>query len=144
MNLTLVSRNLTTAIHNLLCVPKVYRYLADNQKPPREIAERWVSVVQNDQQQFGGGLWALTNQELVGLVRLSDYVDQQMELTFLLHPDHWHQGLATRMAHTVIGECFKRGAVNRVWAGADEPNTASINVMRRLNMTFRNLSLIHI
>ena len=42
------------------------------------------------------------------------------------------------MAHTVIGACFEIGLVHTIWAGADQPNIASIAVMQRLGMTFRN------
>jgi len=140
LKLVPATADLTCSIHHLLSVPSVYKYLADGQPPAKTIAHAWIAEAAQDQQFFGAGLWALTpadpKQVLCGLVRLSDHINGRMELTYLLHPDCWHLGLATRMAHTVLGECFKRGTVDAVWAGADEPNTASLAVMRRLGMAF--------
>ncbi len=56
--------------------------------------------------------------------------------TYLLHPQYWGQGFATRMSWTVIQQAFETGHVDQIVAGADAPNTASVNVMRRLGMTF--------
>lgn len=130
------------SVYALLCVPEVFKYLADGQTPPPAAAHAWVASAEHDRLHYGGGLWALKTDTpvsvLYGLVRLSDYEDGTLELTYLLHPNVWHQGLATRMAHSVIGHCFKKGVAHAIWAGADGPNQASITVMQRLGMTFRN------
>ncbi|MEM8815033.1 MAG: GNAT family N-acetyltransferase [Pseudomonadota bacterium] len=127
-------------VHQLLCVPQVYEYLADGVEPPPSIAADWISVAGADAERYGGGLWALTGpreQRVLGLVRLSDYAEGEMELTFLLHPDVWGSGFATRMAHTAMHHAFAFGAVSAIWAGADVPNAGSIAVLRRLGMQLR-------
>lgn len=48
----------------------------------------------------------------------------------------WGMGLATRMSWTVMQFAFSRGSIDRIIAGADGPNTASLAVMQRLGMTF--------
>ena len=129
-------------MHRLFCIPRVYEYLADGKAPPRDVANAWVSSAQQERSQYGGGLWAISTNEytanIKGLVRLSDHHNGNMELTYLLHPSIWHKGVATRTAHTIIGACFDKGIVHTIWAGADQPNLASIAVMKRLGMTFRN------
>ncbi|MEM9621222.1 MAG: GNAT family N-acetyltransferase [Pseudomonadota bacterium] len=131
---------MTQSVHALLCLPEVYQYLADGEPPSIGIAADWLADSGADWSAYGGGLWGLlpVSDAAVpaGLVLLSDYADARMELTYLLHPDHWGSGLATRMAHTVMGRCFKRGQVHTIWAGADKPNVGSINVMQRLGMRF--------
>jgi|SRR5580693_1701783 RimJ/RimL family protein N-acetyltransferase len=58
-------------------------------------------------------------------------------------PIHWYidtfpmgQGLALRMAWTVITHAFLSSQIDSVIAGTDLPNTASLAVMRRLGMRF--------
>lgn len=142
MHLETVRPEQENSVHSLLCIPEVYKFLADGQMPPPSAAHLWVSSAQQDRSQYGGGLWAIKsdtiNSTMCGLVRLADYKEGTLELTYLLHPSMWHQGIATRMAHSVIGRCFEKGRVRTIWAGADRPNHASIAVMQRLGMKFRN------
>ena len=129
-----------TEVHQLLCVPAVYEYLADGVEPPPSVTSDWIAGAATDSACHGGGLWALTcpyEQRILGLVRLADDAKGELELTFLLHPGIWGQGYATRMAHTVMNHAFGTGQVSAIWAGADVPNAASISVMKRLGMQFR-------
>ena len=127
-------------IHELLCVPEVYEYLADGVEPPPTIAVDWVDASQDDFYAFGGGLWALQSSRcsnVLGLVRLADYENRSLELTYLLHPSAWGMGYATRMAKTAMSHAFSIGLVRTVWAGADVANNRSVAVMKRLGMTLR-------
>ena len=143
VRLRLLDAASTGKVHELLVVPEVYHYLADGEPPPLSIAEQWCESAVPDWQDFGGGLWALVGPsptaakpKLLGLVQLADFVDGRAELTYLLHPEVWGQGWATRMAHSAMGLCFERTRVDCIWAGADAPNTASIAVLHRLGMSF--------
>ena len=127
-------------VHQLLCVPEVYQYLADGVEPPPSVTSEWISTAATDSARYGGGLWALTcprERRILGLVRLSGDAKAELELTYLLHPDTWGLGYATRMAHTVMNQAFGTGLVSTIWAGADDPNVASIAVMKRFGMMFR-------
>ncbi len=140
------------ALHELLCVPEVYRYLADGAPPPRAVTEAWLKKSAADFQSHGVGLWLLwacskkgggplsskraLTPFLAGCVLLEVLHNKtQAELTYVLHPDHWGKGLATRMAWTAIQHAFENG-LDAVIAGADAPNTASLAVMQRLGMQF--------
>lgn len=134
------SRDDLERLHALFCVPEVFRYLADGAPPPRSVAEAWIAGSEKDRAGDGPGLWLLENgeRELAGCVRLELLEDgRSAELTYLLHPQYWGQGLATRMSWTVMQRAFGSGRVDAVVAGTDEPNTASVAVLRRLGMTFR-------
>lgn len=129
----------TNALHGLLCIPQVYRYLADNVVPPRSAVEHWIELSDRDFNDCGIGLWVLEDGDgqLAGCVRLeANPADRSAELTYVLHPQFWGLGLATRMSWTVMQLAFSRGNIEQIIAGADEPNTASFAVMRRLGMTF--------
>lgn len=127
------------SIHELFCVPEVFEYLADGQEPQPSIASEWIHSAAADAAQSGGGLWVLVNrtdQTVSGVVRLAGDDTEKLELIYLLHPTLWGQGLATRMAHTVMAQAFATGLASTIWAGADAPNTRSIAVMQRLGMQF--------
>jgi [ribosomal protein S5]-alanine N-acetyltransferase len=129
----------TDALHELLCIPEVYRYLADNVKPPRAGVEQWIAQSDRDFNSCGIGLWLLEDGrgQLAGCVRLEvDAPGRSAELSYVLHPQFWGLGLATRMSWSAIQLAFARNTIDHIIAGADSPNTASFAVMRRLGMTF--------
>ncbi len=127
-------------IHELLCVPQVYEYLADGVEPSAAITEDWIRNSADDLDRFGGGLWALECPEdhaILGLARISDFCDGELQLTYLLHPGIRGRGYATRMAHTAMARAFASRKAASIWAGADVANAASVAVMNNLGMTFR-------
>ena len=127
------------ALHKLLCHPDVCRYLSDGAPPAPERSRAWIAEAPVHAETHGGGLWLLAARDAqrLGAVRLSPAEGAELELTYLLHPDAWGAGLATRMAHTALGLAFASGPSPSVVAGADVPNAASIAVMQRLGMAFR-------
>lgn len=127
-------------IHELLCVPQVYEFLADGVEPPASITRDWIRSSADDLERFGGGLWALECPEshaILGLTRISDFRDGEMQLTYLLRPEIWGRGYATRMAHSAMARAFAAYKATSIWAGADVANAASVAVMRNLGMAFR-------
>lgn len=129
----------TNALYDLMCIPAVYRYLADNAVPPRSVLEDWITRSHHDFTECGIGLWILEHSDgqLAGCVRLeADLAGRSAELTYVLHPQFWGFGLATRMSWTVMQLAFARSTIEQIIAGADDPNAASFAVMRRLGMTF--------
>ena len=127
------------ALYALLCVPEVYRYLSDGVPPPRRLAETLIELNRAENAASGLGLWLLEDdaQRLAGCVSLgADNRPRTAELIYLLHPDYWGQGLATRMSWTVVERVFREGLLDQIVAGADDPNRASIAVMRRLGMKY--------
>lgn len=140
MHLRFIGPQDTTEVHRLFCVPDVYKYLADGQEPPPDVASAWVNGGPIDARQFGGGFWGLrglSEQRIDGVARLAGDSNGELELTYVLHPEFWGSGYATRMAHTVMNLAFEARLVPAIWAGADVPNVASIAVMKRLGMKFR-------
>jgi [ribosomal protein S5]-alanine N-acetyltransferase len=127
------------ALYDVMCIPEVYHYLADNEVPPRSALEHWITCSHHDFKESGIALWVLENREgrLAGCVRLKgDPTDRSAELTYVLHPQFWELGLATRMSWSVMQIAFAQGNIEQIIAGADDPNTASFAVMQRLRMTF--------
>lgn len=128
------------ALHDLACDPAVFRYLFDGEAPSRGFIEQIVLEGIADRTVDGAGLWILTGPESMcdGAVRIRrDTAARSAEVTWLVHPAHWGNGLATRMAWTVIRRAFDASGIDAVIAGADRPNARSFAVMRRLGMRFR-------
>lgn len=127
------------ALYALLCVPEVYRYLSDGVLPPRLQAEKWIELNRADNPARGLGLWLLKDvtHRLAGCVCLEAGSQPRAgELAYLLHPEYWGRGLATRMGWTVIEHIFREKLLDQIVAGADGPNQASIAVMIRLGMKY--------
>lgn len=125
--------------HAFLGQPDVYHYLADGVPPSQEVAEQWIETSDSSAAAEGLGLWILTEDDrsIAGCVRLEETDQGDMaEITWALDPELWGRGLATCMSWTVIVHSLAIGRIVRIIAGADEPNLASIAVMRRLGMSF--------
>lgn len=127
-------------LHELFGLPDVYRYLADGAPPARAITDRWLEKSFVDRERTPCvGLFELIDGEagLIGCVR-THFLDQPetVELTYVLHPAFWGRGIATSMGWTAMCRAFDSGLVATVIAGTDDPNTASLAVMRRLGMRF--------
>lgn len=125
-------------LHALAVKPPVYRYLFDGAAPDREyIAFRLAQSVDHPRES-GFGMWLLdgTPAGCVGCVELRPYpLPGAAEITYLLDPAHWGEGLASRMVWSAITRAFSFG-IDGVIAGADVANSASLALMRRLAMRF--------
>ncbi len=125
------------SLHELLREPSVYRYLADDREPDRAFVESWLCAGIAHFARADVGLWMLEDEasKLAGCVLLEpDEAGERAELTYLLAPAYRSRGLATSMSVAVIRHAFDATRVNEIVAGADLPNTASIEVMKRLGM----------
>lgn len=128
----------TDDLHAVSIVPEVYQYLADGVAPAREEIAKWVETNYDPERFAGLGLWLLKNKEgrLAGCVSLGAHDERSTELIYLLHPDFWGKGLATAMSWTVMQFAFQAGNIDQIIAGTDQPNVASMAVMKRLGMKF--------
>ena len=121
------------ALHELLCLPEVFRYLFDGTPPEATLAEQCVAESDDNFETFGVGLWLLEDERgMAGFVRLDPDNKQSAELTYALQPSLWGRGLATRMGWTAMEAAFERPWCDKVVAGADLANYSSLAVMERL------------
>jgi len=127
-------------VHGLACEPLVYQYLFDGVAPDRKWIAEWIEQSIADVAEVGVGLWVLESHAVgyAGCVQLRpDLSSRSAELTYFLDPANRGQGLATRMGWTAVTQAFLSPKLDFVFAGADLPNIASFDVMRRLGMRFR-------
>ena len=69
-----------------------------------------------------------------GFVRLAGM--EESELWYELTQEVWGRGLATEAAWACVRYAFEEAGMERVIAGADAPNTASLRVIEKLGMTY--------
>jgi ribosomal-protein-alanine N-acetyltransferase len=84
--------------------------------------------------------WVITlatdDETIVGTIFLGVRPDERTaELACLLDPAHWRHGYALEAARAVIDHAFATYEVDRITAGADPGNAASIRGMERLGFT---------
>jgi RimJ/RimL family protein N-acetyltransferase len=69
-----------------------------------------------------------------GFVRLEGM--EEPELWYELTQKVWGRGIATEAARVCARYAFEEAGLERVIAGADAPNTASLRVMEKLGMNY--------
>lgn len=127
------------AFQALLAVPEVKHFLTDGETRSLDDVRRFLARSDADFAAADVGAWLLEDEAraLKGCVWLQlDTTGRAAELSYLLAPDSWGRGIATRMAATAIREAFRSGRIERVFAGADLPNSRSFAVMHRLGMRY--------
>ena len=126
-----------TALEQLLALGSVNEFLCDGEPPPDVAIDAWLATADESRPELG--LWMLwDNGVIVGCGRLSEIEAEpgSVELAYLLHPEVWGRGLATRMSVSLINHAFSFKHIDSVMAGTDGPNIRSIAVMQRLGMQY--------
>ena len=126
-------------LYVLACEPLVYRFLFDGTPPSEAFIANRIAQAIDHRMTRGLGMWLLENGTgcCLGCVELRPYISPRCaEITYLLHPEAWGQGLATRMAWAIIARAFQLSHIEAVVAGHDLPNMQSRKVMHRLSMRF--------
>lgn len=118
--------------------PPVRRYLWDDEPVSGETIKGLILQSATMFEETGLGLFGLRfvgAEKLLGFcgfVRLAGMVEP--ELGYELTPEAWGGGLATEAALACVRYAFKGAGVERVIAGADPPNVASLRVLEKLGM----------
>jgi RimJ/RimL family protein N-acetyltransferase len=126
------------ALHRVSNEPDVRRYLWDD-APVEEATIRDV-IVQSTRMfsEEGVGLFGVRRREsedllgFCGFVRLAGM--EEPELGYELTREAWGGGLATEASRACLRHAFGDAGLERVIAGADAPNAASLRVIEKLGM----------
>jgi [ribosomal protein S5]-alanine N-acetyltransferase len=129
------------ALHAQWNDPDVGRWLWDGEPVSRETVAEVIAASQSGFEGPGFGFFTLRPREtplvvigFAGLRTIGDSSD--VEILYALLPAHWGRGLATEAAQAVLDWGFEILGLTQIAAGADPPNAASFEVMRRLGMPF--------
>jgi RimJ/RimL family protein N-acetyltransferase len=118
----------------------VMRFIGLRGPMTREQTKDRLAFMVDHWRQHGFGMWALRLKEggeFVGRCGLR-YMDNttEIELGYTLAKAYWGKGLATEASRAVVRHTFEVLKLGRLVAIADPANTASVNVMKKLGMTF--------
>lgn len=116
--------------------PGVGRYMGGVWDEARTAAalERFIA----DQARLGHSKWAahLHDGTFVGRAGVSPWEPTgEVELGYVLKPEHWGQGLATEAARAVAAWTFANLPVDHIIAFTDPENFGSQRVLERIGMT---------
>lgn len=134
--------------------PQVYRFLS-GEPETREQTAAGIARVQRCWSAWGTSWWAfieLTSSRVVGAgciqylrreatlpTDLASLTANPLEIGWRLHPDVWHQGLASEAASAMAAFAFQRFAIQALLAVRHPDNLNSARVMERLGMQYRGL-----
>ncbi len=127
------------ALHRISNEPPVRRYLWDDEPVTHARIEEVVAQSVRMFSEEGVGLFGVRlrgSQELVGFCGFGHTPGgpQEIELIYELLPELWSKGLATEASRACLRHAFAEVGLDRVVAGADAPNVASLRVIEKLGM----------
>lgn len=126
------------ALYRISNEPAVRRYLWDDGPVSRATIEEVVTQSVRLFSEEGLGLFGIRlrdSEEIVGFcgfARLEGM--EEVELVYELDPELWGRGLATEAARACLSYAFREAGVERMIAGTDRPNVASLRVIEKLGM----------
>lgn len=127
-------------LHALWSAPLVRKFLWDDIIIPVEAAQEVISASQQLFEQEGFGFWNILSakgKEHLGFCGLRFITETpDIEILYGLWPENWGKGYATEAATMVLRFGFEERKLERILAGADSPNVASLRVVERLGMKF--------
>lgn len=124
----------------------VVKYTGDSSFKTIEEAEKIVQYVMNQYKENGYGRWLVGEKETgnpIGWCGLKFHIDtKETDLGYRLLESAWGKGYATESAKACIDYGFNHFNLNRIIGDAMKENTASINVFKKLGMTYLKDSLL--
>jgi ribosomal-protein-alanine N-acetyltransferase len=127
--------------------PDVMRFIGSRGPLSRELTRERLEFMLEHWQRHGFGMWSLFRKgagSFVGRCGMR-YLENstEIELGYTLMKSCWGQGLATEASRAVVDYAFGVMKIGRLIAVADAANTASVNVMTKLGMTFERTGVFY-
>ena len=116
----------------------VRRYLFDDRAITEDEARGFLAASDESFARAGFGLWLVTRKDTpaapIGFAGLLAQEAAAPHLIYGLHPHYWGAGFAAEAARGVLRDAFLRLRLPLIAADVDEPNAASVRVLRRLGL----------
>ncbi|MCO4291627.1 GNAT family N-acetyltransferase [Solitalea sp. MAHUQ-68] len=117
---------------------QVLKYL--DREPPKSVEEitELINQIRNSYFENEGISWVITlaeNDTLIGTVGFwkINKEHHRAEIGYMLHPDHWKNGIMTEALNTVLQHGFENIRFHSVEANVNPSNNPSINLLKKLN-----------
>jgi [ribosomal protein S5]-alanine N-acetyltransferase len=126
------------SMHHIWNNPLVRRYLWDDEPVSVAAARACLEESEREFAESGLGLFGVQLRGETGLIGCCGFRSlegaEEVELMYSLLPQWWGRGLATEAAHACLRYAFEEVGLERVVAGADAPNAASLRIIEKLGM----------
>lgn len=120
--------------------PEVTRYTGDGPFSNLAEAEAIVRYVQEQYTLNGYGRWLVSLKETgesIGWCGLKYHAENgDTDLGYRFLQKHWGKGYATEAGRACLEYGFRVALLSRIIGRADKENAASVNVLKKLGMTF--------
>jgi RimJ/RimL family protein N-acetyltransferase len=131
------------AYAGIVAKPEVMKFIKDSSMHDFETARDFVMRAIKVERERPWILWAVqhkTDQRLIGFCGFSKYKDD-IEIGWRLNSEYWRRGLGTEAAGAVIEYGWNDLGFEHVVAIAQMGNTASIKIMKKIGMTYRETTI---
>ncbi|RIL26524.1 N-acetyltransferase, partial [Staphylococcus equorum] len=110
-------------LNELYTLPEVTQYQTWGPQSYEETQQFINVVLDKDSNWIYNVLVDPDTDKVIGTIQLAiDEVNQSAEINFIVHPNHWGNGVATDIAKTIIKYAFKVLKLNRIGAAIDSRN----------------------
>ncbi|MEV0309997.1 GNAT family N-acetyltransferase [Nonomuraea fuscirosea] len=72
----------------------------------------------------------------MGELHIRSREQRQGEITYVVHPNRWGQGVGTAIGNELLSRGFEENGLHRIYATCDPRNAGSARVLRKLGMTW--------
>lgn len=127
------------AVHAWACLPEASRYQAwgpNTEAQTREFVDSAVQArSQTPQRRFP--YVARVGSEVVGMgeLHVRSRGHRQGEISYVVHPRRWGQGIGTEIARHLLARGFDGLGLHRIYATCDPRNLGSSRVLSKIGMT---------
>ncbi|MGO3724931.1 MAG: GNAT family N-acetyltransferase [Staphylococcus equorum] len=122
-------------LNELYTLPEVTQYQTWGPQSYEETQQFINVVLDKDSNWIYNVLVDSDTDKVIGTIQLAiDEVNQSAEINFIVHPNHWGNGVATDIAKTIIKYAFKVLKLNRIGAAIDSRNIVAGIVLEKLGM----------
>lgn len=124
-------------LHRLWIHPQIRYYLFDNRVISVEEAHSFITDSLFNFEQYGYGLWLIFLREthqVGGFAGCLSSEEKVPQLIYGIEPNLWGKGYATEASAVILHYVLAELAYPTVKADVDEPNLASIQILKKLGM----------
>jgi RimJ/RimL family protein N-acetyltransferase len=125
------------AVFEYRTLPEVSKYLLWRPAKVQDLKERWAGLA--DKPNITGTWYNLLmyptgSNTLIGDTGIHFIDDHQVEIGYVLNPQHQGKGYAAEAMQAVVNYIFTTLGKHRITASVDPDNAASIKLLQKLNM----------
>ncbi|MER5214243.1 GNAT family protein [Streptomyces sp. NPDC002838] len=128
------------AIHSWACLPEACRFQPwgpNTEDQTRDFVKAAVEAWSSTPQQRFAHV-ARFGDEVVGVgeLHVRSHTQRQGEISYIVHPRVWGQGIGTGIGRQLLSRGFGQLGLHRIFATCDPRNLSSARVLAKLGMTY--------